>query len=87
MNEVLLAQGFQDVTGQIIRRVIGLVQDVEESMVELIRLSGQPGSIQDDRSEQSTEPHLEGPTVPGVEQGKMMENQDDVDDLLSSLGF
>jgi len=87
LNEVLLAQGFQDVTGQIIRRVIGLVQDVEESMVELIRLSGLPRFIQDESSEQSAEQPMEGPAIPGVEQGKMMDTQDDVDDLLSSLGF
>ncbi len=30
---------------------------------------------------------LEGPVVPGVEQGDVVTSQDDVDDLLSSLGF
>ena len=30
---------------------------------------------------------LEGPVVPGIDQGDVVTNQDDVDDLLSSLGF
>ncbi|HBA35595.1 MAG TPA: chemotaxis protein CheZ, partial [Gammaproteobacteria bacterium] len=36
LNEVLLAQGFQDLTGQMIKRVITLVENVEDSLVELI---------------------------------------------------
>jgi chemotaxis protein CheZ len=39
MSEILMAQDYQDLTGQIIRRVIRLVQEVEENLVGLIRLS------------------------------------------------
>ncbi len=85
LNDILVAQGFQDVTGQIIRRVIDLVQNLEESLVELIRLSGANKASE----EQSLEPELPGPVVPGVDdqKGDVATNQDDVDDLLSSLGF
>jgi chemotaxis protein CheZ len=85
LNDILMAQGFQDITGQIIKRVIDLVQDLETSMVELIRISGgmesKPGL--------TTEPELPGPVVPGVDDknNDVAANQDDVDDLLSSLGF
>ncbi len=86
LNEVLLAQGFQDITGQIIRRVIDLVQDLETSMVELVRISG--GKSQSDTVHHH-EPELPGPVVPGVDDksGDVAKSQDDVDDLLSSLGF
>ncbi len=85
LNSILMAQGFQDITGQIIKRVIELVQDLETSMVELIRISGGPGT----KSGMAKEPDLPGPVVPGVDDknNDVAANQDDVDDLLSSLGF
>jgi len=85
LNEILMAQGFQDITGQIIKRVIDLVQDLETSMVDLIKVSG--GKRID--FEAVDEHDLLGPVVPGVDDkdGGVASNQDDVDDLLSSLGF
>lgn len=82
LTEVLMAQDFQDLTGQIIRKVITLVHDVESKLVELVRISGSK------LPEQKHESHeLEGPVVPGIDQGDVVSGQDDVDDLLSSLGF
>lgn len=83
LNDVLMAQGYQDLTGQIITRVITLVGDLEESLVHLIRISGQrqPPDKQED------EKKLEGPQVPGIESESAVSGQDEVDDLLSSLGF
>ena len=85
LNEILMAQGFQDITGQIIKRVIELVHDLEISMVELIRISG--GKSTDPIM--LNEPDLPGPVVPGVDDkaGGVAASQDDVDDLLSSMGF
>jgi len=86
LNDILMAQGFQDITGQIIKRVIDLVQDLELSMVELIRLAGDASKHEEGKAK---EPDLPGPVVPGVDDkvGDVASNQDDVDDLLSSLGF
>jgi len=83
LSEVLLAQGYQDLTGQIIRRVITLIHEVEEKLVRLVAISGAT-KVQAIKKE---EVEMEGPAVPNVEQGDMLNNQDDVDDLLSSLGF
>ncbi len=85
LTDILMAQGFQDITGQIIRRVIDLVQDMERSMVELVRLSG--GKLKAVSDTQDNQ--LPGPVVPGVDdkEADVANNQDDVDDLLSSLGF
>ncbi len=85
MSDVLMAQGFQDITGQIIKKVITLVQDVEQRLIQLIRISGQNSekdSVKTDRIAKEM-----GPAVPGVEHGNVVSGQDDVDDLLSSLGF
>jgi chemotaxis protein CheZ len=84
LSDVLLAQDFQDLTGQIIRKVITLVTDIEDKLVQLVRISG---SKLPDTKYQSPSDELEGPVVPGVEQGDVVKGQDDVDDLLSSLGF
>jgi chemotaxis protein CheZ len=84
MSEVLMAQDFQDLTGQIISKVIDLVHNVEEKLIGLIRISG--GKQPAHKKEHGKE-ILEGPVVPGVEQGDVVNSQDEVDDLLSSLGF
>lgn len=87
LSEVLMAQGYQDITGQIIRKVIDLVNDVECKLVELVRLSGHRARSQDNLSDTDTDITPQGPAVPGVDKGDLVTNQDDVDDLLSSLGF
>jgi chemotaxis protein CheZ len=83
LNEVLLAQDFQDLTGQIIKRVITLVEEVEGNLVDLIKLTGMP----EDQARKTEEPELSGPAVPGIDDEKTVSGQDEVDDLLSSLGF
>ncbi|HEY2591580.1 MAG TPA: protein phosphatase CheZ [Steroidobacteraceae bacterium] len=83
LNEMLLAQAYQDLTGQIIRGVIELVREIEAALAELARLSGgEPGTS--DPAPRSS--HGEGPTVPGVTQGEIAAGQQDVDALLSGLG-
>lgn len=86
LNDILMAQGFQDITGQIIRRVIDLVQDLETSMVKLISISSRKASTDE---EPVVQHDLPGPVVPGVDDksGDVATSQVDVDDLLSSLGF
>lgn len=87
-NEVLMAQDFQDLTGQIIRKVIKLVDEIETNLVELVRIQGEH-KIQDKTEiSQDEREALDGPQVPGKETSNdVMKGQDDVDDLLASLGF
>lgn len=87
LSEVLLTQGYQDLSGQIIRGVMKLVGELETALVELVRLSkGGPKN-----SETSTHaPAVSrgfGPLVPGVEHGPAVGDQQDVDALLSGLGM
>ena len=85
LTEMLMAQEFQDVTGQIIKRVIHLVQDVENSLVELVKITG--GRRDDFRTAAQEEATAaRGPAVPGLDHNRV-NSQDDVDGLLSSLGF
>ncbi|HEB77988.1 MAG TPA: protein phosphatase CheZ [Methylothermaceae bacterium] len=88
LNEVLMAQSFQDLTGQIIRRVIDLVQQVEKSLLQLIRFAAQQKETATPQAKSGDrEVEAKGPVVPGVDKAEAVESQDDVDDLLSSLGF
>ena len=88
MTDVLMAQDFQDLTGQVIRKVIDLVREVEDSLINMLTAFGIS-------TEGSLEPSLpsvgdnlvEGPIVNAQNRDDVVENQDDVDDLLSSLGF
>jgi len=87
-TEILMAQDFQDLTGQIIRQVINLVNEIETNLVELIKIQGETQAKDESKKKQQDESKLEGPQVPGKETSDdVMKGQDDVDDLLASLGF
>lgn len=88
LTEALMAQDYQDLTGQIIRRVIDLVHELEENLVRLVRLSGPR------RTEESAQPadnndnmKLEGPQVPGTakDEAAIVHGQDEVDDCFPAL--
>jgi chemotaxis protein CheZ len=91
LNDVLMAQDFQDLTSQIIKKVIGLVEEVEGNLVEIIKLTdankGKVAELKPKDKQQDKQDELSGPPVPGVEHGATVSGQDEVDDLLSSLGF
>lgn len=88
MTDVLMAQDFQDLTGQVIRKVIDLVREVEDSLINMLTAFG----ISSDRVHETSKPKVgdnlvEGPIVNTEERDDVVNDQDDVDDLLSSLGF
>lgn len=97
LNEILLAQDFQDLTGQVIKRVTTLVKDVEENLLKLVLMASHVDSfagITHDHAvlraeqEQQKEPSKgEGPQIHADKREDVVSGQDDVDDLLSSLGF
>jgi len=85
LTNVLMAQDFQDLTSQIIKKVIKLVEDVESNLVQIIKITG---GVEDSGKNNKQKEKLAGPVVPGVNDGAdVIDGQDDVDDLLSSLGF
>ncbi|MDX1573493.1 MAG: protein phosphatase CheZ [Methylophaga sp.] len=85
LSEVTLAQGFQDLTGQVLRQVIGLVEEVEDNLVRLVKLAGQPNATSKPAEVDALK--AEGPQINADKKANVVNNQDDVDDLLSSLGF
>jgi len=88
LHDALMAQDFQDLTGQVINRVIKVVHDVEESLVETIKTFGDmPGYKEAMEESQKYKKDLAGPAIKAEERDDVVQSQDDVDDLLSSLGF
>ena len=90
LTDALMAQDYQDITGQIIRRVMELVKEVEDGLVSLISISAprqEPTEEESAADKQRRAMELEGPQVPGQESDTAVSGQDEVDDLLSSLGF
>jgi chemotaxis protein CheZ len=84
LSDLALAQGYQDITGQIIRRVIALVRRLEGALVQLLRDSAPAGAAA--AADAASAPDgLLGPAVPGV--GKPSASQTEADLLLSNLGL
>ncbi|PSU71144.1 protein phosphatase [Photobacterium phosphoreum] len=87
LTDILMAQDFQDLTGQVIRRVITLVHEVEQRMLDILQAFG---IEQTPLSSSETLPSTitaEGPIINPQQRKDAVSSQDDVDDLLSSLGF
>ena len=97
LNDILLAQDYQDLTGQVIKRVTQLVTEVESNLLKLVLMASQVdrfAGIEHDResilAEKDPQKHLakgEGPQIHADKREDVVSGQDDVDDLLSSLGF
>ena len=93
LNEIVMAQDYQDLTGQVIKRVITLVHDVEESLLNLVRMAGQVDRMagiehkKDTPEAKKVSSRGEGPQIHADKKEDVVSGQDEVDDLLSSLGF
>lgn len=91
LSEILLAQDYQDLTGQVIQKVTALVKEVEEQMLSLVVMASHVDQLtgtvhQIEEKEESAEKGV-GPQIKADEREDVVSGQDDVDDLLSSLGF
>lgn len=91
LTEVLMAQSYQDLTGQVINKVIDLVQEVEDHLVELVSTFALKDTVQEPTQQEKKESvsniEAEGPIIDAASRDDVAQSQDDVDDLLSSLGF
>ncbi|HUL45772.1 MAG TPA: protein phosphatase CheZ [Steroidobacteraceae bacterium] len=81
--EVLMAQSYQDLSGQIIRRVIELVAQLEDELARLVQ--GSDGSVSGNRhapTEAENASRGLGPAIPGLSVSTV-DGQQDVDELLA----
>ncbi|HET8790314.1 MAG TPA: protein phosphatase CheZ, partial [Modicisalibacter sp.] len=89
--EIMMAQDFQDLTGQVIKRMMDVIKQIENELVQVL-LDNVPDSedrkelkrvIESEKKESSL---LNGPQIK-PDGADVVSSQDQVDDLLDSLGF
>lgn len=79
LSEIIISQNYQDLAGQEIRKVILLVTEVEETLINMIRIAG--------KGDMLTERKRAGESAILPEGEQRITSQDEADELLSSLGF
>lgn len=84
LTEVMLEQGFQDITGQIIRGVHKLIGEVEAVLDDLMAVHGIPREVVESTAADRLK--LEGPAIPGVTKNAVTD-QSAIDDLMAGLGL
>ena len=92
LTNIMMAQSFQDLTGQVLNRVIYIMTDLEGSLKSLIErskfdLQTLPERIKTDEQRRADEAKGIGPNVTSSAKQDTVASQEDVDDLLSSLGI
>lgn len=80
--EIMMAQDFQDLTGQVIKKVVDLAQSLEQQLLQVL-LEAMPA----ERKTEASESLMNGPVINAVGRDDVVSNQEQVDDLLESLGF
>jgi chemotaxis protein CheZ len=82
LTDIMMAQDFHDLTGQVVAKVVTLANDLEDSLVKLLVQVVPP-----DQREKVDPNVLAGPVVNAEGRTDVVTNQGEVDDLLASLGF
>lgn len=82
LTDIMLAQDFHDLTGQVVAKVVKLAGDLEDSLIKLLVEVAPPE--QANKVEQLV---LNGPVVNPEGRTDVVASQGEVDDLLASLGF
>jgi chemotaxis protein CheZ len=79
LMEIMLAQDFQDLTGQIIKKVMALIAEIESHLVQILRIFGlkMESGPRSEKAEASQGPVME----------TVVASQSDVDDILKQFGF
>ena len=82
LNEIMMAQDFQDLTGQVIKKVVEMVQGFEAQLLNVL-IEAMP----EERKAAAPEGLMNGPVVSADGRTDVVTTQAQVDDLLDSLGF
>lgn len=80
LTDIMMAQDFHDLTGQVVAKVVALAGDLEDSLVKLLVQTAPPEQAQKTEALHGPQHNPEGRT-------DIVNNQGEVDDLLASLGF
>ncbi|MDP2882767.1 MAG: protein phosphatase CheZ [Azonexus sp.] len=82
LTEIMMAQDFQDLTGQVIKKIVGLAHELESGlMTVLIEV------LPETKRTEEVASLMNGPVINAEGRTDVVVNQEQVDDLLGSLGF
>lgn len=82
LTDIMVAQDFHDLTGQVVSKVVALASDLEDNLIKLLVQVAPAGLARE------IEPAaLQGPVVDAERTPEVVTNQGEVDELLASLGF
>jgi chemotaxis protein CheZ len=92
LTEIMMAQDFHDLTGQVIAKVVTLAANVEEQLVQLLIQTAPHDAVTKAAAAPSEapapyKPALSGPAMNPQDNPDVVSGQSEVDDLLASLGF
>lgn len=82
LNEIIMAQDFQDLTGQVIKRVVEMVQNFEAQLLQVL-IEAMP----EEKRAAASGGFMNGPVINAAGRSDVVTSQEQVDDLLESLGF
>jgi chemotaxis protein CheZ len=82
LREIMMAQDFQDLTGQVIKKVVELVQGVETQLLQVL-IEVMP----EEKKAEAPVNLMNGPVISAAGRTDVVTSQAQVDDLLESLGF
>lgn len=82
MMDIVVAQDYQDLTGQVIKRLADTVQQLENQLIAVLI-----ESLPDERKKDVDQTLLNGPVVNAAGRSDVVTSQKQVDELLESLGF
>ena len=82
LMEIMMAQDFQDLTGQVIKKIVVVAQELESQLMDVL-IETMPG----EKRTESVNSLLNGPVINTAGRTDIVASQQQVDDLLESLGF
>jgi chemotaxis protein CheZ len=82
LTEIMMAQDFQDLTGQVIKKIVALAQELEAGLMGALL-----ETVPDTRRTEEVNSLMNGPVINAEGRADVVVNQAQVDDLLDSLGF
>lgn len=82
LTEIMMAQDFQDLTGQVIKKIVSLAQELESGLMGLLI-----EVLPETKRTEEVASLMNGPVVNAEGRTDVVVNQEQVDDLLDSLGF
>ncbi|MCK7317323.1 protein phosphatase CheZ [Enterobacter cloacae] len=83
LTEIMMAQDFQDLTGQVLQSLMHVIETVEKELINVLV----ENMNERDMDAQTSDAHLKnGPQIDTTAEG-IVASQEQVDDLLESLGF